>query len=305
MAFCSYNLSSILNGLIYYDQFDRLTGKQLGLVIAGIVILLVGVGAVSMQDDTEEGETAGGVTDGDWTVAEAVASSPPVTPGFSRRSFPNITSPRRSATEFETHDGEDGDILLSPGRRDSRRTISSPSAFSTEQGRKGLDLVLEENVLGENSRAVQSDSSLSHPQAQEGTLLMSPERRTRTISESSPPTLRSPPRRRGGRRGTFLSPGMNVSGDIQSGFGDGGPDSASVGGPVPPPAFAGFSIGLSPLSPGFSLIPRHRDSLNSLENGPTEPSTYETVSGREGRSRGRGWSAMKNIVKGLAGRRSS
>lgn len=301
MAFCSYNLSSILNGLIYYDQFERLTSKQLGLVIAGIIILLIGVAAVSMQDDTEEGEPAGGVTDGDWTVAEAVASSPPVTPGFSRRSFPNITSPRRAATEFDTHHGEDGDILLSPGRRDSRRTISSPSAFSTEQGRKGLDLVLEESALGEGSRPVQSDSSISHSQTQDGTLLMSPEGRTRTLSESSPPPLRSPPRRRG-RRGTFLSPSLSVSGDIQSGLGDGGADNAAA---VPQPAFPGFSIGLSPLSPGFSLIPRHRDSIISLENGPVEPSTSEITPGREGRPRGRGWSAMKNVVKSLAGRRGS
>jgi hypothetical protein len=49
LAFCFYNLSSIFNGLVYYDQFALLSTVHLLLVLLGIAILLGGVWAVSMQ----------------------------------------------------------------------------------------------------------------------------------------------------------------------------------------------------------------------------------------------------------------
>ena len=49
MAFCFYNLSSIVNGLIYFDQVSLLSASHLLLVTVGIVILLGGVWAVSLQ----------------------------------------------------------------------------------------------------------------------------------------------------------------------------------------------------------------------------------------------------------------
>jgi hypothetical protein len=49
VAFCFYNLSSILNGLVYYDQFAALSVTHLLLVVLGISVLLGGVWAVSMQ----------------------------------------------------------------------------------------------------------------------------------------------------------------------------------------------------------------------------------------------------------------
>ncbi len=48
-AFCFYNLSSILNGLVYFDQFALIPPLHLGLVSLGIVILLGGVWVVSIQ----------------------------------------------------------------------------------------------------------------------------------------------------------------------------------------------------------------------------------------------------------------
>ena len=49
MAFCFYNLSSIVNGLVYFDQVSLLPITHLLLVILGIFILLGGVWAVSLQ----------------------------------------------------------------------------------------------------------------------------------------------------------------------------------------------------------------------------------------------------------------
>ncbi|KIM85197.1 hypothetical protein PILCRDRAFT_66375, partial [Piloderma croceum F 1598] len=48
-AFCFYNLSSIVNGLVYFDQFALISPLHLGLVAVGIIILLVGVWVVSIQ----------------------------------------------------------------------------------------------------------------------------------------------------------------------------------------------------------------------------------------------------------------
>ncbi|GJJ09685.1 hypothetical protein Clacol_003909 [Clathrus columnatus] len=60
LAFCFYNLSSILNGLVYYDQFGSLSTLHLGLVILGLCILLAGVWAVSVTSGN------GGVEPGTW-----------------------------------------------------------------------------------------------------------------------------------------------------------------------------------------------------------------------------------------------
>ncbi|KAG8904690.1 hypothetical protein FRB99_001331 [Tulasnella sp. 403] len=79
LAFCFYNVSSIINGLIYYNQLDALTSLQLGLVILGIAVLLAGVWAVSIQTD-EEGGVEGGVRGGDWIPADEEGIAPAVAP---------------------------------------------------------------------------------------------------------------------------------------------------------------------------------------------------------------------------------
>ncbi|SGY33852.1 BQ5605_C002g01561 [Microbotryum silenes-dioicae] len=53
LAFCFYNLSSIITGLIYYDQWDQLTSLQFGLVALGTAILLGGVWIVSIRSEDE------------------------------------------------------------------------------------------------------------------------------------------------------------------------------------------------------------------------------------------------------------
>ncbi|KIK93750.1 hypothetical protein PAXRUDRAFT_91077, partial [Paxillus rubicundulus Ve08.2h10] len=48
-AFCFYNFSSILNGLVYFNQLGELSGSYISLVVLGMVTLLAGVWAVSVQ----------------------------------------------------------------------------------------------------------------------------------------------------------------------------------------------------------------------------------------------------------------
>lgn len=57
LAFCAYNLSSIVSGLIYYDQVDQLSWLQIALVTLGTVILLAGVWIVSIKKEQEGEET--------------------------------------------------------------------------------------------------------------------------------------------------------------------------------------------------------------------------------------------------------
>ncbi|KAL4070941.1 hypothetical protein J3A83DRAFT_3314674 [Scleroderma citrinum] len=53
-AFCFYNFSSILNGLVYFDQIRELPGLNIGLVIVGMVILLGGVWSISAEAGVEQ-----------------------------------------------------------------------------------------------------------------------------------------------------------------------------------------------------------------------------------------------------------
>lgn len=49
VAFCFYNISSIVNGLVYFDQFSVMTTQQLLLVLLGVIFLLGGVLSVSFH----------------------------------------------------------------------------------------------------------------------------------------------------------------------------------------------------------------------------------------------------------------
>lgn len=59
-AFCFYNVSSIVNGLVYYNQISLITPLHLCLVTAGMIILLGGVWVVSIHSG------GGGVDVGIW-----------------------------------------------------------------------------------------------------------------------------------------------------------------------------------------------------------------------------------------------
>ncbi|KAF7327922.1 hypothetical protein MKEN_00372200 [Mycena kentingensis (nom. inval.)] len=53
-AFCFYNVSSIVNGLVYFNQFSLIPPLHLGLVSLGIAVLLGGVWVVSIQTTPED-----------------------------------------------------------------------------------------------------------------------------------------------------------------------------------------------------------------------------------------------------------
>lgn len=55
LNFCSFNVSCLFNGLVYYNQWDRLYWWQVVAVLIGITTLVFGVLLISvnqLQDDT-------------------------------------------------------------------------------------------------------------------------------------------------------------------------------------------------------------------------------------------------------------
>ncbi|KAK9454087.1 magnesium transporter NIPA-domain-containing protein [Dipodascopsis uninucleata] len=101
LVFCIYNIVSILDGLIYFQQASRLSGLQIGLVALGTIILLAGVGFLSWRL-TPDPKTALGKRDMDTETMTTLAGN---------------------SDEYAS----EGDGLLSQGR-DEESTLESPSS---------------------------------------------------------------------------------------------------------------------------------------------------------------------------------
>jgi magnesium transporter len=226
-AFCFYNLSSITNGLVYFNQFSLIPPLHLGLVSIGIVVLLGGVWIVSIPSE------GGGVDLGTWQENDDVISLP---------------------------DSDTESIFGNSETRPPSIPLSSPSVRVSP---------LPELRGGEVTR-------FSTASANEPSLPSSPASHRRQITDSVllVSSTSSPKRRRWWRRDTRSSlspigPGGSGSGGVQAGGGAGaGPAMVLPGG--------GLQIGLSPVSPGFAILPRLRRkrvvSGNSVEGGPAEGS---------------------------------
>ena len=92
VAFCFYNLSSIVNGLVYFDQIGALTTVHLCLVILGMFVLLGGVWAVSVTSGDGGGVEPGTWHEGGEAMREEEMPSPE-RPGLHRRNVSLPSSP--------------------------------------------------------------------------------------------------------------------------------------------------------------------------------------------------------------------
>lgn len=171
MAFCFYNISSIVNGLVYFDQVSLLSTFHLLLVTLGIVILLCGVWAVSLQ----------AVNVGTWS-------------------------------------GED----------DVDVPLLDADATDTER----IPDIAETDVTPASPETPERDRARSHTVVSEPVM--------------SPPPSPTIPRRRSHHHAGQSALGV-----------------AAVASPPVPVPTPGFSIGLSPVSPGFALVPRERRRCTS------------------------------------------
>lgn len=110
LAFCFYNLSGILNGLVYYDQVKLLSGLQIGLVVLGTAVLLTGVWVVSIRagspgpssqvDDEDDSAT---VVDEEAADHAATETTPLIGSTSSRVAFND------EPTSIDYHDGSVGE----------------------------------------------------------------------------------------------------------------------------------------------------------------------------------------------------
>ncbi|KAJ1980257.1 hypothetical protein H4R33_005522 [Dimargaris cristalligena] len=57
LAFCSYNVSTLFNGLVYYNQFRALQHFQLLLVLVGVLVLSAGVIILSLGNQPSKPDT--------------------------------------------------------------------------------------------------------------------------------------------------------------------------------------------------------------------------------------------------------
>jgi len=125
LAFCFYNLSSIINGLVYYDQFGALSTLHLWLVVLGMVVLLGGVWAVSVTS-----ADGGGIEPGTWDGAEAIdEEAAELVPDHEPATFlrRHATSPPMSPTTTP------GEVRSpSPSRKRQLRRQKYPSLLGAE-----------------------------------------------------------------------------------------------------------------------------------------------------------------------------
>ncbi|KAH7104390.1 hypothetical protein BKA62DRAFT_505846 [Auriculariales sp. MPI-PUGE-AT-0066] len=199
LAFCFYNISSILNGLIYFDQFSQLGTGHIALVIVGIFVLLSGVGALSAR---EHGIELGTWFEGGDALDAAIISD----------DMEGV--PRADVT------------VTTPGPADPRamRFSNSPPILSTRRA----------------ATSVASPEDEDEPPAAHMSMSETLPRRPSAHGRMpSAPLLGMHGRR---RSGMFLEPPTAGAQNATS-FGAGG-----------------LSIGLSPISPGFALVPRRRVS---------------------------------------------
>ncbi|KAI0335254.1 hypothetical protein GY45DRAFT_896313 [Cubamyces sp. BRFM 1775] len=248
VAFCFYNLSSIVNGLVYFDQFSVLPTSHLLLVLVGIAVLLSGVWIISFPPGGGRG-----VDIGTWTEGE-------------------------SATELELT-GEDSDIEAQETYEDEPLPMHDHANAEPTRDRApsglGLHIITEPptpipapqlspGLTGPGRTRPGVRVGRTHGRQQTDSVLHSspPPRRSRsTYTGSTGPdgslslggaadTLASPTSARRRRRTTLASTTGASSSTSPPHFPLPLSPSAS--------ALGGFSIGLSPISPGFSIVPRER-----------------------------------------------
>lgn len=264
MAFCLYNLSSIINGLVYFDQFSVLSTTHLILIIVGIVVLLAGVWIVSFPP-------SGGIRIGvgKWDETEDIQVVPfeGSQDVFEDEPLPLISQPDTNAEEVI------GLGLVQPlDDIEQQKTYGSLRVSTHSQQSSPFH--------ARNQTVPVVPSHAPYPQP----LPENPRVRTHIISPPTSPTSSHRP------RATSSTSHSNHPTPRHS--------FAGYAYPLPPGAapgtLTGFSIGLSPVSPGFALVPRER-SRRRRATGGLGSTEGESTSGTS-KLNARGAHVMKRSV---------
>lgn len=253
VAFCFYNLSSIVNGLIYFNQFSLLSTTHLLLVMLGIVILLAGVWIVSFPPggshridlshwDESEGEEDEEefIRYEDEPLPMASAVHPDEEIGMGRVSTSRerpVAHPALLVDLGSDDEGEHRTATTEPPMESPVHLSPRSDRHDKPHARRKTDSALLSSQYG--VAPTLSPTQPSHP------LQQSPSRARHRSTLANHATLGPLSPRQGHNPHTH---------------------------PLSPGAPSGFSIGLSPISPGFSLVPADRipkrrrvTSLSSLD----------------------------------------
>ncbi|OBZ79715.1 putative magnesium transporter NIPA8 [Grifola frondosa] len=266
LAFCFYNLSSILNGLVYFDQFSLLSTTHLLLVLLGIFVLLAGVWVVSFPPTGGYGVDIGSWTEGEEptvmeTAEETESETRPMQTSIQEDEelFRKYTTTSRCPCKAGTNAGLGLRIVTTPPTPIAAPQISpsltSPTTSRARprpqpHAREQTDISMLSSVPRRARSSYTASTSATAPVGRH-------RRRTVATSSSGAPQFPLP-----------LSPST-------SGLG-------------------GFSIGLSPMSPGFSLVPRARRRASAALNGSGVRDSFASAE-REGLLAGSGLSASPEL----------
>ncbi|KAF9478516.1 hypothetical protein BDN70DRAFT_835894 [Pholiota conissans] len=221
-AFCFYNLSSIVNGLVYFNQLSLIPPLHLGLVGVGIFILLCGVWVVSIQPGS-----GGGVDMRPWTEDGGLNLSGEDLALYSQT---EVVAEQTIATSF-TNQQKRPEVGPVPMERETRSESHLPtlSPSSSTIG-LGIDLgppaaadrLTQSSIfpLGKRKRAETQLSVVNRRPMASSHIV-----RSRNMSYPHPNPSHMP-----------ASPSIGTVSTIST----------------------GFQIGLSPLSPGFTILPLER-----------------------------------------------
>jgi hypothetical protein len=239
-AFCFYNLSSIVNGLVYFDQLQLIKVAHLLLVTLGIVVLLGGVWVVSVQAG------GGGVDLGTWDTEDFADDGVdvPVVQGESEETD-------RSVAVLDETDSEATINSIA----NLEQALSSPRLRATRSEPLQVLSASSSRTLGREAPRVEipQSSHQRHTTYSVNALVSPPAFRSRFFQRTSTTeggSLQFSPlhQRRSSHPSTFAPPFNTVS---------------ALG--------AGLQIGISAVSPGFSIVPRERRrKASGLGLGATE-----------------------------------
>ena len=233
-AFCFYNLSSIVNGLVYFDQFSLIPPLYLGLVTLGIFVLLCGVWVVSIHSG------GGGVDVGTWNE-EAVSLSGEDVPLYSEPEDIQPSSGAVVMTRQQSLNQAKVQFDPAPMECETRFESSLPNIPASSEINNGLG-----HGIGPGADSQHNQSTTSTPRRAETQLYG-----VRRIPSHRP---RGPTADLLGSTSTSQLPHARTVSHPHPH--PGRPHRASLS---PPPTLStGFQIGLSPLSPGFTITPRER-----------------------------------------------
>ncbi|KAL1741875.1 hypothetical protein HDZ31DRAFT_44476 [Schizophyllum fasciatum] len=261
-AFCFYNLSSIVNGLVYYDQFALIAPWHLVLVAVGMVILLGGVWVVSIQSDDK------GEVDELWSGSESDDEEPLI--DLNDEDEQGIDGGTSIRLE---HTGSPQTLVDTsiPGEADpSAAEAAEPSSNTSMPFSARRSIGLRLSIPGRKQRS--SMSSAPPPSAPAHT----------STHGGIAPTPLSPPLDRPSRSrhrssldyGGLGSPPFRPSRDTRV--------SSHSRALSPPPIVPGFQIGLSAMSPGFSVVPRNNAHERTHTHGGKRRRQTEVDGGTAG-----------------------